>query len=140
MKIVDSDLESPIGQPGAKRSRDLIIAFRDEVKRRAEPQAQLDLGELLNPIESTLAFDIVGEDEGKLLPLRPARPACGWAAGRLIARPDRSARFEDVTREGALGRKPYPARDERLAVIIKPPEQHASFRLRPRPERTSGLY
>jgi len=59
MQVVDPDFEAAFFELLQKDGIDLVIAFRDEIEGRAEPEAGLKVGELLGLVVAALAFDIM---------------------------------------------------------------------------------
>ena len=74
IQVMDPDFEAVIGQPVAKSRRHGIRAFGDEIERGTKAQLHFQLSQFLDAIESSLAFDIVGQHKCKLPSLRPTLP------------------------------------------------------------------
>jgi len=56
---------------------DVVPALRDEIEAGPKSELALEFHELAALVQAGPAFNIMGEDEGKLLSAGPARPALG---------------------------------------------------------------
>ena len=93
-----------------QRGRITIGSLGNEIERRAETITHFKLRKFLHAAQASFRFDIVGEDKGEALPIRPALPVDGFSTGGLIDRPDIRIAFHDPRGADA---PEYPAKTAR---------------------------
>ena len=123
-EVVDTDFESLAGEGVAKGGGHDIGAFGDEVERGAEPEPPVHLGDLKAAIETSLAVDVVGQDEGELFAVRPAGPAIGGRTRRLIDVPDAAQPTAQSFGSKASNREPDLPGYRGLENVIRTRHQH----------------
>src|ERR1035438_6176111 len=83
---MDSDLKAIALDPLPEFRRGRVIAFGNEIERRAESHFAFKVHHLLALVQPGNALDIMGEDKGEPLPFRPALPAGRWRLGAVLDR------------------------------------------------------
>ena len=117
MQVMDADLESTLDKPGTKLGRHRVLTFGNEVERRAESKFHFEFGQLFYSIESSSAFDIMGQDECEFLAIWPTGPTLRRVLGALLDWPDGATTLQDSPnvespqRHAQAGRQKWLKRD-----------------------------
>ena len=128
MEVVHADFEAVAGQQVTDPRRQDVRAFRHEVERRLNPVSPVGFGEVKAPVQAARAIDVVGDDEGELLAVRPARPSVRDSAGGFVDVPAVGQSPAHSARQTAPKRQTGLPWDRRLERIVRARQQAAHHR------------
>jgi len=90
VKVMNANFEPMMLQFVDKSARDVVVAFGNEIKARAEAQLHLESHEFHASLESGAAFNVVGQNKPEPFALRPPLPVFGrsfrtWTNGPSVS-------------------------------------------------------
>jgi hypothetical protein len=118
MEVVNAHLEPEVRDQMSEVRRDGVGAFGDEVEGGVEAEALFEFHQGLYASQTFGAFDVMGEDDGKLFAIGPTGPAGRRLLGALFDGPKVTTFFQKSLRRPTPHGDAQDPREDGLELVV----------------------